>query len=353
MRKIVAVLLLLAMALGTLGALAETPKATSVAINSTNFPAKALRSYVKKNFDTNSDGKLSTKERNAVKKITLFKVSYFEKGKEPPTCKTMKGIEYFPNLEALYCDFCGVEKLDVSKNTKLVTLCCSGNELKKLNVSKNKKLEKLGCDGNCGLTKLDVTKNTKLKELDCTQCSISVLSVTKCKKLKTLYCGLNPIKKLDVTGASKLEKLVCCELANEMGSVLPITRLDVSKNPNLKYLNCSYTSIAKLDVSKNPKLKYLFCEGLKKLTKLDVSKNTSLVALYAGGTGIKKLDIKNNKKLQKSLNGKAEINGRVDEDEGSIYWGVNVEVTGTEKGVVINRTTKLTAGSKTLYKGNK
>ncbi len=350
MRKIVAVLLLLAMALGTLGALAETPKATSVAINSTNFPAKALRSYVKKHFDANKDGKLSTKERNAVKKITLFKESYYDNGKEPPTCKTMKGIEYFPNLEALYCDFCGVEKLDVSKNTKLVTLCCSVNELKKLNVSKNKKLEKLYCYGNYGLTKLDVTKNTKLKELLCDTCGISALDVTKCPNLKKLYCGNSPLKKLDVTRNPKLEELYC---GGGQEGVTPITKLDVTKNPNLKMLNCSDTKITKLNVTKNPKLKYLFCEGLKKLTKLDVSKNTSLVALYAGRTGIKKLDIKNNKKLQKSLNGKADINGWVDEDEDTIYWGVNVEVTGTEKGVVINRTTKLTAGSKTLYKGNK
>lgn len=350
MKRIVAVLLLLALALGTLGALAEAPKAASVAINSKNFPDKTLLNYVKKNFDKNRDGKLSAKERNAVKKITLFTESYYNKGKEPPTCKTMKGIEHFPNLEALYCDFCGVEKLDVSKNTNLVTLCCICNELKKLNVSKNKKLEKLACYGNFGLTKLDVTKNTRLKELLCDTCGISALDVTKCPNLKKLYCGNSPLKKLDVTRNPKLEELYC---GGGQEGVTPIAKLDVTKNPNLKMLNCSGTRITKLNVSKNPKLKYLFCEGLKKLTVLDVSKNTGLVALYAGDTGIKKLDIKNNKKLQESLNGKADINGWVDEDEGTIYWGANVEVTGDEKGVVINRTTKLTAGSKTLYNGNK
>lgn len=49
-----------------------------------------------------------------------------------------------------------------------------------------------------------------------------------------------------------------------------ITSLDLSNNPELKYLACGYNSLSNLDLSNNPALKKLYC-GNNRLTSLDVS----------------------------------------------------------------------------------
>lgn len=70
-------------------------------------------------------GKLSKEEIDDCKEIDVKRCSISD----------LKGIEYFTAL-------------NLSKNTDLRELYCSGNSLKALNVSGNKKLERLECTGN-------------------------------------------------------------------------------------------------------------------------------------------------------------------------------------------------------------
>ena len=116
---------LLALLLAVVILLPATAEAADVAINSTNFPDKGFRAYVKKEFDKNKDGKLSASE---IKKADW--IYYVDKG-----CTSMKGIELFPNLKGLYCQNNKLTSLDVSKNTKLEHLSCSGNKIIKLDIS--------------------------------------------------------------------------------------------------------------------------------------------------------------------------------------------------------------------------
>ena len=64
-----------------------------VAINEVNFPNANFRSYVSKNIDTNSDGKLSADEIAEVYDIDV----------ESMNIQSLKGIEYFENVKWLDC----------------------------------------------------------------------------------------------------------------------------------------------------------------------------------------------------------------------------------------------------------
>ena len=101
-----------------------TAEAADIAINSTNFPDSGFRSYIKKEFDKNKDGKLSKTEREKVDGIF-----YDYEG-----CTSMKGIEFFPNILWLNCSGNKLTELDISKNTKLENLSCERNQIKTIDI---------------------------------------------------------------------------------------------------------------------------------------------------------------------------------------------------------------------------
>ena len=293
--------------------------ADDVAINEDNFPNANFRSYVSKNIDKNSDGKLSATEIASVKEISV----------SGQYIRSLQGIEYFENLKQLNCSNNYLTELDVSKNTALTKLDCSWNKLTSLDVSKNTALEDLNCWSNrltsldvskntaltsldCAdnqLTELDACKNTALTELDCCGNQLTVLDVGKNPALATLWCYSNQLTVLDVSGAAALEALDCYE--NQL------TSLDVSKNPALtslqcysnqltvldvsgaaalEKLNCSKNQLTALDVSKNTALKWLTCDS-NQLTALDVGKNTALTGLNCSGNQLTSLDVSKNTAL--------------------------------------------------------
>ena len=161
----------------------------SIAINASNFPDEAFRNYLLKEnhfgdyfkIDKDRNGKLSEAERNAVKKIVVYG------GYKGQKIKDLTGIQYFPNLEILYCYENQLTKLDVSKNTKLTVLSCGTNQLSSLDVSQNPALQRLNCYEN-NLTSLDVSQNTALEYLDASgnQININVETTPRTFDLSTL-----------------------------------------------------------------------------------------------------------------------------------------------------------------------
>lgn len=75
-----------------------------------------------------------------------------------------------------------------------------------------------------------------------------------------------------------------------------ITKVDVSHNTELKYLNCSYNSVSSLNLTGNTGLLHLDCHACM-LTSLDVSTNTALKYLYCSDNSLTSLDISNNTAL--------------------------------------------------------
>ena len=154
--RLVSALLTLAMVFTFLpfSALAEGPE--YVEIDATNFPDEAFRNYLlSENIYNKSikiddgDGKLSETERNAVDTINV------SGGYNGQKITNLKGIEFFPNLQKLYCGENNLTSLDVSQNTALLELDCSQNNLTSLDVSQNTALQDLNCSQN-NLTSLNV-----------------------------------------------------------------------------------------------------------------------------------------------------------------------------------------------------
>ena len=240
------------------------PSGKGIRIYGENFPNYEFRRYLKDNIDKNADGYLDDTELN-IRKLDV----------SGQYIANLKGIEFFPNLETLYCFNNKLTSLDVSYNTKLQELYCQDNKLTSLDVSKNTKLETLWCSQN-QLKKLDVSKNTALKILSCEKNLLTSLDVSWNTALEKLYCSQNQLTKLDVSKNSALWHLSCDD--NQL------TKLDVSQNQALKNLSCHTNQLTKLDVSKNTKLEKLWCYQ-NQLTELDVSQ-TAVTELKASGNQI-------------------------------------------------------------------
>lgn len=114
--------------------------------------------YCYNKFDVNKDGKVSMSEAAAVKSIYIDGMVMAE--------HSFKGIEYFINLETLYCEMTTLSGLDLRNNTKLMYLNCSDCDLTSLDLSRNTALSTLYCTEN-DFTSLDVSKNLSLELLDC------------------------------------------------------------------------------------------------------------------------------------------------------------------------------------------
>ncbi|MBO4459201.1 MAG: S-layer homology domain-containing protein [Clostridiales bacterium] len=104
---------------------------SEVKIDETNFPDEIFRQYVADNLDKDSNGSLDDDEM----KCHYIKVSGLE-------IKSLKGIEYFPELRTLMCYKNSLSELDISNNHKIESLDCSFNNIKKLDISSAKGLSK-------------------------------------------------------------------------------------------------------------------------------------------------------------------------------------------------------------------
>lgn len=232
--------------------------ADAVQINASNFPDETFRSYVKENFDTNGDNSLSADELAAVDSISVSNMGI----------NSIKGVEYFTQLESLYCSENRLYSIDISKNTCLTELRCDHDQLSSLDLTNNTQLESLLCNHN-SLRSLDVSKNPRLTQLCCFNNSLTGLDVTNNTELLYLTCQHNEIP-----------------------------ALDLRNNKKLTLLYCYYNNLTSLDITNNTALTELFC-GANDLTSLDISKNTALQILSCSETSIDYLDLTNCHEINK------------------------------------------------------
>ena len=252
-------------------------RATGVTIDETTFPDENFRNWLL-NQKYGKDGILTEEEIAEVKAID---VAYQD-------IKSLKGIEYFTELESLWCGSDKLTELDVAKNTKLLDLRCSQCKLTTLDLSQNKDLFRLYCQNN-PLTSLDLSQNVALEQLDCSSCQLTELDVTHNPKLKNLYCHYNPLTSLDVSQNPELEYLYCYKM--DFGT------LDVTKNPALKSLLCYGMKLTALDLTQNPELDYLSCDE-NELTTLDLTQNPKLYMVRCVDNKLTSLDLTKNPVLE-------------------------------------------------------
>lgn len=222
-------------------AAAETGSAAQgVAVNGQNFPDAVFRAWILNPANLNGAGQDGTLTEDELQAVTAMDVS--NQG-----IASLKGIEYFTNLESLNC---------------------RGNQLTQLDVNANRQLKNLNAKANW-LTSLTL----------------------RLPLLKGLYVGENQLTTLDVTGCPSLIDL---NFERNM-----ITQIDISGNPELIQLYSRSNLLTSLDLSHNTKL--VFIETFdNKLTEIDVSMLSELRFLHIDHNRLTTLDMSHNPKLEDS-----------------------------------------------------
>ena len=105
-----------------------------VAINETNFPDEIFRSWLMWN-DYGRDGVITTQE---IAKI--YKIDVTDKG-----ISSLKGIEFFTELDTLACDDNNISQLDLSQNMNLEIVSCGNNHMKNLTFPNTQSLNYIVC----------------------------------------------------------------------------------------------------------------------------------------------------------------------------------------------------------------
>jgi len=117
---------------------------------------------------------------------------------------------------------------------------------------------------------------------------LTFLDVSKNVNLKILNCGSNQLTTLDV---SKNVALTTLNFGDNK-----LTSIDVTNNLDLTYLGFDSNQLVSLDVSRNVALTSLSCR-VNKLTVLDITKNTALTYVDFTGNPLTILDFSKNDKL--------------------------------------------------------
>lgn len=167
----------------------------------------AFKSYLVDHFDLDGDEELSFYEASLIWEIRVTTTNV----------ETLKGIEYFKNLEFLRCygssDALGkLSSLDLRDNKELYKLECYYNSLKSLDVSGCEKLHYINCDYN-QINDLKVSGCSSLETLRCYHNQLNSLDLSGCSALRSLSCYNNMFESLDLTAVFSLTGLNC--LPNE------------------------------------------------------------------------------------------------------------------------------------------
>lgn len=186
----------------------------------------------------------------------------------------------------------GLTSLDLSKNTKLKALDVSGNaNLLSINISSCTELEDLDCSSPCygstvedeigniyvptgKLASLDITNNTKLVRLDCSGLQLKSLDVSKCTELKNLVAFYNKeLQSLQMDSHPKLDSLY-------LTGCRSLKEVNLTGSPNLTWvaiwripdISVDFTNCTKLDHIAVRRLDNITFPdgGLESLRRLDV-----------------------------------------------------------------------------------
>lgn len=251
----------------------------SVAINATNFPDEAFRSWIRgswyyndPHFDKNSDGILDNEEISNIKSLYVGKFN-----KTTMNTVTLEGIQFFTSLESLTIDGCPdlVFLPDISNNIHLreIEIADSPNlKFKSLDARKLSSLEKVRI--YCSeFESLNASGLSSLKEISCTY--INELDVSGCTSLKELGVS-GPLKKLDIKDLKNLEILFCglCEFTEfNISNFSSLYRVDImgTKLNRLIISNCN--NLLVLACSENPNLQNLVLSNLPSLNQVQCNSN--------------------------------------------------------------------------------
>jgi len=196
-----------------------------------------------------------------------------------------KGIDSgTPDGQVLTSAISGVQSLDVS-NSLIVDLT---------GIQAFTALTTLKCDDNA-LTSVNISSNLALKDISFVNTKITSINLSSNINLERAIFIRTPLASIDVSANLNLTELNISPGGFTEGLDGPgnITSLDLSHNPKLKILNCSYHKITNLDLSFNPLLEVLTFGGNKQ-TNLNLSKNIALTNLNIDNSFLPTIDLSAN-----------------------------------------------------------
>jgi hypothetical protein len=167
----------------------------NIEINELNFPDENFRSWLHAQ-EYGNDDVITDAEIVTIKRINV----------NDQNIQSLKGIEFFTELERLECSNNQLTTLNLSECSELCQLRCNNNRLISLDVSQKTLLIELQCDDN-QLTSLNVMECASLTKLSCSNNKLTALNILGCDMLRYLLCSNNQLKELNVsdTGIWRLE----------------------------------------------------------------------------------------------------------------------------------------------------
>ena len=275
-----------------------------VLANTDYFPDEQFLAWVLNHFNKVRGSRLTDEELASVKSITTFGDPYLGEG-----VKTLKGVEYFTELEYLsvrnlsetYGDHGNtIGTLDLSKNKKLKTFyfCTTGFYYGNPDIKISNPFDcfygyftgetpkTTAYASRCvRLRKVNLANLPELKDVDIESQALTELDLRGCPNLRTVIvhdCERAVDIKLDT--CENLETFAYSKCSE--GVKLP----DFALMPNLRALMCDDGKLTALDLSEAPKnLEVLSCSG-NLMTSLDLSNCTKLKSLSCKGLPLDSLD---------------------------------------------------------------
>lgn len=170
------------------GTTSDKQEVYPIAIDEDHFPDSAFRALLM-TYNWASDGLLTEEEANG---MTLLANPLSPEFKNTGV-KSLKGIEFFPQL--MHLDFSGhqLTEVDISKNTELTILELSNNQLISIDLSNNLNLIDIHLSDN-RLTTIDLSKNESVVDVWLQNNQLISLDLSGLTNLEILYCFGNQIK---------------------------------------------------------------------------------------------------------------------------------------------------------------
>lgn len=182
--------------------LASADPEGDVAINEVNFPDPNFRSFITKEFDEDKNDVLSVSEINRITDMHASKKSI----------SSLKGIEFFPKIERLWCTENQLTSLDLSSNNNLDQVWCDHNMLKSIDLPR-KDLTGVYCwhnnfialDVSCLNLPKKLNKQTRRRfwtPLHQKPCPIVVNAKSRALNLGSISKGFKTDKVTELSGAT-------------------------------------------------------------------------------------------------------------------------------------------------------
>ncbi|WP_313028172.1 T9SS type A sorting domain-containing protein [Soonwooa sp.] len=235
---------------------ASAANAQNINFPDANFKAAIIKAYPA--VDANKDGQIS--ETEALTLTAIRNLSNY------PNIYDATGIEYFTNLTELNLgDLINLNKIDVSKNTKVTTLNLRNNKLTGvLDVSALDKMTNIELNKN-QLTGIIFPQNSKLKIVYINENALASIDLSELKDLQRLFLVNNKLTSLNVLQNTNLERI---HINNNQ-----LTTLDLSGLTKLNWFSAESNQLTNIAFKNNPLLKTILAKN-NQLTSFDFMDGT-------------------------------------------------------------------------------